>query len=44
MGQQGLVTGSETMVMGQNRMMNAQSMQQLGPGGLRQVGNLFNTK
>ena len=37
MGQQGLVTGPETMVMPQNRMINAQSMQQQGPGGLRQV-------
>ena len=44
MGQQGLVTGPETMVMGQNRMINAQSMQQRGPGGLRQVGNLFYAK
>ena len=44
MGQQGLVTGPETMVMGQNRMMNAQSMQQQGPGDVRQVGNLFYAK
>ena len=44
MGQQGLVTGPEKMVMGQNRMMNAQSMQQQGPGGLRRVGNLFYAK
>ena len=35
--QQGLVSGQETMVMTQNRMINAQSMQQQGPGGLRQV-------
>ena len=34
--QQGLVSGQE-MVMPQNRMINAQSMQQQGPGGLRQV-------
>ena len=40
----GLVTGPETMVMGQNRMINAQSMQQQGPGGLRQVDNLFYAK
>ena len=42
--QQGLVTGPETMVMGQNRMVNAQSMQQQGPDGLRQVGNRFYAK
>merc|ERR1712038_876108 len=34
--QQGLVSGQE-MVMPQNRMINAQSMQQQGPGGLRQI-------
>ena len=35
--QQGIVSGQETMVMTQNRMINAQTMQQQGPGGLRQV-------